>query len=361
MKTFLLAATLCSTLMATAQTINVTNTEAGKLGPIAMPAVAVSGPLNKADLNKLDAIQGVTIKQLDLSGADVQEIPDSAFFTRCHLNDKGAPIWDNNEVFLSYVLPGTLTSIGKSSFYGTVATNVDFSACKQLTAVGEHAFDGAVVDAINLKDLTALKILDNYAFGQTHTATINLDGCAALDTICERAFYNSYFVTATSFKGLTSLKFIGNRAFLNLGKTSGDAGVIDLTECTALETIDESAFQSAKVTAVLFPASLKEIKAKAFNLASKITELTFLGTVPPTLGATAFTSAVMSGATVYVPAGSEEAYKAAGFENVTTATAVSAARLSDGDSSITYDLNGRQVSDAARGIVITNGRKIANK
>lgn len=368
-RNLLLLAALGSTVLATAQNLAVNVETAGTLKDNVKIGLTVSGKVDKSDFNYLDAFAG--LKALDLKDVTVEAytaadgkvyaaagIPDSAFMTSSYVNQNGVTVFTGNKSIESVVLPASITSLGASAFNGSVATSVDFSNCLQLALIKDHAFELAGMEKIDLTGLTALKTIEAYGFDQTHATEIVLDGCSALESLDERAFCQSYFVTNTSFKGLTSLKSIGNRAFLNLGKTSGDAGVVDLTECSALETIDESAFQSAKIKGVKFPASLKTIGAKAFNLAANITEITFEGAVPPTLGATAFTNKVMAGATVYVPSGSEEAYKALGFENVQSATAVATARIQSNDSnSPTYDLQGRSATANTRGIVIQDGVK----
>ena len=368
-RNLLLLAALGSTVLATAQNLAVNVETAGTLKDNVKIGLTVSGKIDKTDFNYLDAFAG--LKTLDLKDVTIEaytadngkvytiaEIPDSAFMTSSYINPNGVTVFTGNKSIESVVLPASIITIGASAFNSSVATSIDFSNCSQLALIKDHAFDLAGMEKINLSGLAALKTIEAYAFDQTHATTIVLDGCSALETLDERAFCQSYFVTSTSFKGLTSLKSIGNRAFLNLGKTSGDAGVVDLTACSALETIDESAFQSAKITGVKFPASLKTIGAKAFNLAANIAEITFEGAVPPELGATAFTSKVMAGATVYVPAGSEEAYKALGFENVQSATIVASARIQTEDSNApAYDLQGRQATANTRGIVVQDGVK----
>ena len=72
-----------------------------------------------------------------------------------------------------------------------------------------------------------------------------------MEELTNNVFSQSYFCTSLNFKGCTALKTIGNRAFLNLGKYMGDGknGVeqteaeLDLTPCTALETIDVSGME----------------------------------------------------------------------------------------------------------------------
>lgn len=363
-----ICASLGATMMANAQNVTVKTETAGTVKDQLKIGLTIEGKMDKTDFNYLDAFAG--LKSLDLKDVTIEaytadngkvysvaEIPDSAFMTSSYLNPNGVPVFTGNKSIESIVLPASVRVIGASAFNNSVATTIDFSNSKELALIKDHAFELGGMEKIDLTGLAALRSIEEYAFDQTHATEIVLDGCSALETIAERAFCQSYFVTGTSFKGLAALKFIGNRAFLNLGKNSGNAGVVDLTDCSALETIDESAFQSAKITGVKFPASLKTIGAKAFNLAANITEITFQGTVPPTLGATAFTAKVMADATVYVPAGSEDAYKAQGFENVVTATAVQGVRaLAPAADAPVFELSGRQATNATKGIVVQDGQ-----
>ena len=353
-KTLLLSAALCSSVLASAQGLNV--------------ELAVGGNIDKTVFSQLDSfsvanslnLKDATILAATVGGVEypANTIPDSAFMTKGYVNANGVFVFTGNKEVTSVVLPASITAIGASAFNGSVANPVDFSACTKLETIKTYAFELSAMDKIDLSGLSALQTIEANALKQTHAASIVLDGCSSLTAIDQYGLAQSYFVTSTSFKGCTALKTIGNRAFLNLGKTSGDCGEIDLTPCTALETIDESAFQSAKTKSVKFPASLKTIAAKAFNLASLIETITFEGTTPPTLGATAFTAKIMSNAIVYVPAGSEQAYKDAGFENVQAiGTPVTAARMNATAEGTAYDLNGRQAADSAKGVIIQNGQK----
>jgi len=376
-KTLLTAAALCSTMLATAQQVSVNVETAGTLKDQLNLELTVSGKMDKTDFNFIDAFAG--FKGLDMSAATIEtyapeggtayaanEIPDSAFMTSHYQNQNDVTVYTGNKSIAKFVLPASITAIGASAFNSSAATAVDFSACKALTTIKDHAFDLCGMEQIDLSGLTALKTIETYAFDQTHASAISLEDCSQLEELTNNVFSQSYFCTSLNFKGCTALKTIGNRAFLNLGKYMGDGknGVeqteaeLDLTPCTALETIDVSAFQSMKFTSVKFPASLKSIGEKAFNLASKILTITFEGTVPPSLGPTAFTNKIMADATVYVPAGSEEAYKAAGFGNVQTITAVASARAEAAAAEETsYDVQGHVATDATRGIVVSKSRK----
>lgn len=362
-RVLLLSAALGSTVLATAQNVNV--------------QLTVGGNIDKTVFSQLDSF--TVANTLDLSGATIlastvngveyaaNEIPDSAFLTKGYTNQNGAFVYTGNKDVQSVTLPASITAIGVSAFNGLAASVVDFSACKQLVTIKEHAFGMGGVDKIDLSGLTALTTIETYAFDQTHASEINLEGCSSLTTLGANAFQQSYFCTSVNFKGCTALKVIPNRAFLNLGKYIGNAdyGIeeqdceLDLTPCTALETIDVSAFQSMKFTSIKFPASLKTIGEKAFNLASKIKTITFKGTTPPELGNTAFTKKIMTDATVIVPDAAIDAYKAAGFENVVGAgaAAVSTARIAASSDAPVYDLNGRLVADPVKGLYIQNGQK----
>ena len=356
-KSLLLLAALGSTVMASAQELNVEMTVGGNIDKTVfnqLDSFAVNYNLNLKDA----VVLASTVKGVDYAA---DEIPDSAFLTHGYFNDNAAWIWTANKNIQSIVLPASITAIGKSAFYSFSATNVDFSACKKLKTIHESAFESAEILKADFTGLSSLQSFGPQAFYWTKLTEIIFDDCSSLESIDDKTFHNNYFVTKTSFKGCTALKRIGNRAFLNLGKTSGDCGEIDLTPCTALETIDESAFQSAKTKSVKLPASLKAINKAGFNLASNIQTITFEGAVPPTLGTNAFTAKVMSSATVYVPAGSEQAYKDAGFENVESITAgVRSVRADQSDAPV-YDLNGRQVTELSKGLYIQDGRKQLNK
>ena len=362
--------------MAENKTINVTT--AGSLSSLineseieSITELTLTGNINKSDfcfidttLTKLETlnIKDVTIEAETKHGKTypANEIPDSAFMQNGYENQNNVWVYTGNKNIKSFILPSSITSIGNRAFYEVKATSIDFSNCTALETIKSHAFDGVQVTSINLSGLTALKSIGDYAFCQTQATSINLEGCSALEALGERAFAQSYFVTSVNLSGCSSLKAAENRCFLNLAKESKPKTfVIDLAD-TKIETIAESSFQSSKATEYVFPSTLKEIEAKAFNFATAIKKLTF-NSKTVTLASNSFPSTVMDNATIIVPEGAEETYKGYGFEKAATTTGINSHVFDIWKKDKIYTIDGKKVSEAKHGLFIVNGKKVLVK
>ncbi len=104
------------------------------------------------------------------------------------------------------------------------------------------------------------------------------------------------------FTGLTS---IGKQAFY------GCTSLTSLTVPEGVTTIAGSAFyECSALTSVTLPESVTLIAINSFYGCSSLTSLTVRATTPPSLDRSAI-SAIPQGFTIYVPAASVDAYKAA--------------------------------------------------
>lgn len=388
LKHLLLSAFIGITTMASAQQKTVNVTTPGTLSTLitapydAYSDLKLTGTINRNDIVFIDTLMA-NVQKLDLKDVTIAECTD-AKGTTYPANEFPSNSFTTDTVLTTVILPSSITSIGSYAVnyedknIGTKnsLTTVDFSNCKNLENIKDHAFDYAFqINKIDLSNLTALKRIGAYAFDQTAAEEIILDGCSALERIEERGIYQSYEVKKISLKGCTSLKFIGNRAFLNLAKNSGKdkdfSMVVDLSE-TAIDTIDESAFQSAKMTEVILPSTLKNVNSKAFNLTTKLSKITFLGTTPPQFGTSAIYSSALRKATINVPQGSEAAYKTAlgladdatnvigidptGIESITTSA--SDIKVAAGNGTITINglANGERISVySSNGVEVYSG------
>lgn len=376
MKKILLLSTLvmgATLAMAENKTINVTT--AGSLSSLineseieSITELTLTGNINKSDfcfidttLTKLETlnIKDVTIEAETKHGKTypANEIPDSAFMQNGYENKNNVWVYTGNKNIKSFILPSSITSIGKSAFDDVKATSIDFRNCTALETIKSHAFNVAQVTSINLSGLTSLKTIGDYAFFQTQATSINLEGCSALESLGERAFAQSYFVTSVNLNGCTSFKTVSDRSFLNLAKNSAPTSfIIDLSD-TQIETIVTSAFQSSKATEYVFPVTLKEIATKAFYLASAIKKLTF-NSASVTIAENSFQSTVKTKATVIVPEGAEETYKGYGFEKAATTTGINSHVFDTWKKDKIYTIDGKKVSNANHGLFIVNGKKV---
>ncbi len=315
-------AMLCMT-SAMAQSKTVTTTSAGTLASLltddekaSVKELVVTGPLNKTDFNfimTMTALESLDIKAttiaeetLDGTTYPADELPKEALY--------------KNQTIKTLVLPASVITVGENSVDYTAALAViDFSPCVNLKTIKREAFqNNNFLTAINLSGLKALETIGTLAFttcsqkADASEVSIDLSGCSSLKDIEESAFSNNKAKALTiNFSGCTSLKSLGEGAFLN-----GKVANVDLSECTALETISKRAFSIsskaiAKITDVKLPANLKTIALEAFRNQQKITSVSILAMTPPSLATDGFFATDGAyNATLTVPVGSKAAYEA---------------------------------------------------
>ena len=289
--------------------------------------LTLTGNINKADIAFIR--QNMKVETLDLKDANIVAYSETVGETTIEYpaNEFPANVFqkkDNDDAIIplkKIIFPASMTSVGSHAFDNSSQSQletVDFSNCSNLETIKDYAFEFCYkITEIDLSGHANLKSIEEYGFGQTGAKTINLEGCSALESIGERAFYQSYECTALNLKGCTALKTIGNRAFLNLSKNSSKTAgynlVLDFSTCTSLETIQESGCQSAKAVAFIFPASLKQLQEKAFNLCTNAQYSRYFCKLPE-LGSSALKSLYKK--KCYVLPGNKADYENAGFEDV---------------------------------------------
>ena len=289
--------------------------------------LTLTGNINKADIAFIR--QNMKVETLDLKDANIVAYSETVGETTIEYpaNEFPANVFqkkENDDAIIplkKIIFPASMTSVGSHAFDNSSQSQletVDFSNCSNLETIKDYAFEFCYkITEIDLSGHANLKSIEEYGFGQTGAKTINLEGCSALESIGERAFYQSYECTVLNLKGCTALKTIGNRAFLNLSKnsakTEGYNLVLDFSTCTSLETIQECGCQYAKAMAFIFPASLKQLQEKAFNLCTNARYSRYFCKLPE-LGSSALKS--LYNKKCYVLSGNKADYENAGFTDV---------------------------------------------
>ena len=183
----------------------------------------------------------------------------------------GFPYDDDRSTFSAgngaIAIDGIVTSIGDQAFYN-IARLTGITLPEDLESIGNSAFDGCN------------KLTD-----------INLEDCSKLKTIGVQAFYGA-----------------GSKS---------ESGAFSLMLPEGLESIGGSAFNSAKISSVTLPSTLKTIGSNGFYNCLNLASITSKASKPPTLGIYAFyyinssleRFPLASIEAIYVPEASVNAYK----------------------------------------------------
>ena len=192
-----------------------------------------------------------------------------------------------------------------------------------VTAVGDNAFRActALTSVTIGEGVTAI---GDYAFAEcTVLTTVSLPG--TLESLGKRAFTKCEALTSVVLPdAITSM---GTYVFYKataLTELTMPAGMTEVPQCMALDctalenitlhdnitTLGTGCFRNcSSIASVTIPANVTVINTFAFNGCSALTEVNVLATNPPVVGSTnAFTT--YSSATLYVPEGCVETYKA---------------------------------------------------
>lgn len=175
-----------------------------------------------------------------------------------------------DNVACRYLISGDLRKVTESMLYG-------------LTEIKDYAF-------ANLPYCKSIKIPNNITSIGNYAFT-NIGGAYSSQGI--------YFDLIIP----NSVTNIGDGAFMN----SGIASVIIPNSVT---NIGDAAFSITELVSVIIPNSVTNIGAAVFNNAQRLENVTVEANNPPTIGYGVFTN-TSSNLTIYVPAASVEAYKAA--------------------------------------------------
>ncbi|MBR1946616.1 MAG: leucine-rich repeat domain-containing protein [Bacteroidaceae bacterium] len=225
-----------------------------------------------------------------------------------------------------------------------------------VTSIGNYAFNGC-------DGLTSITIpnsvtsIGNYAFSICSGLT-SIDIPGSVTSIGVGAF--SYCTGLTSITIPNSVTSIGNSAF------DGCDGLTSIDIPGSVTSIGNSAFSYCTgLTSITIGNGVTSIGNSAFNGCDGLSEIYSMAETPATIDISTFSN---YSSTLYVPVGAKEAYRAAGWQDFTNIvemdftgiTEISPDDIEGFDGGAIYDLQGRPVSEPAKGsIYIIDGKKVA--
>lgn len=196
-------------------------------------------------------------------------------------------------------IPNSVTTIddyGFSNCYGLTDLNLSNS----LTTIGMEAF--AFCNALTKVTIpNSVTTIDRYAFGSSkNLREVTMGNSVA--TIGDGAFY--YCESLASMSIPASVTAIGYAAFRGCTRLAS----ISISG-TITELPDEVFWACPSLKDVTLPGSVREISATAFHGCNSLTEINVINPIPAVIESETF-SACEASATLNVPAGSIEAYRA---------------------------------------------------
>ena len=258
-------------------------------------------------------------------------------------------------------IPSSVTSIGKYAFYncsGLTSVTIPSS----ITSIESSVFSGCTA-------LTSVTIPSSV----TNIGWYAFKGCTALNSITfpsSVTHIGGYFFSGCT--GLNSVVIpdgvtgIGFRAF------EGCTGLISVTIPSSVISIAESAFiDCTSLTSVTIGSGVTSIGRNAFDGADIPTVISLIENPFTINGKTSddetFSSNTFNNATLYVPSGTIDKYKATegwkDFAHIEEGdpTGINVVKNTKNNNTTIYDLNGVLLPELKKGINIVNGKKILVK
>ena len=284
----------------------------------------------------------------------------------------------------SVTIPNTVTSIGEYAFYW--CTGLTFiSIPNSVTSIGEFAFD-------NCSGLTSITIpnsvtsISKAAFENCWRLT-SIDIPNSVTSIGDGAFQNCSGLTSVTIPN--SVTSMGDGAFsycsvlasVTIPNSVTNIGNYAFYMCSVLASVtipnsvtnigDYAFYLCYNLTSITIPNSVKSIGKKAFDEIAVSTIVSLIENPFAIYGSISsyntFTLNTFNNATLYVPTGTINKYKATegwkDFNNIVEGvpSGIKGVHLDSDKDYPVYDINGRRLEGPQRGINIINGKKVVVK
>ena len=237
------------------------------------------------------------------SGLTSIEIPNSVTNIAPHA-------FDGCSGLTSVTIPNSVTEIGIGAFAGCSGmTSVTIG--NSVTTIGGEAFSSC-------SNLTSLTIGNSV----TEIGSSAFSGCSSLTSVELPSSVTSIGGFAfISCSGLTSIEIPNSVTEIGNGAFHGCSGLTSITIPNSVTSLGYMAFSGCSgLTSATIPNSVAEIGWSTFARCSSLTDVYCYAASVPTTDSNAFSESPISSATLHVPAGSLDAYKAAepwsGFGNI---------------------------------------------
>jgi hypothetical protein len=232
----------------------------------------ITGSLNEDDWSYI--AQLTNIQGLDLTDAQIEEIPANAFAGKQYLSVAllpeglkriGSHAFSETGAY-KVTIPSSVETIESQAWYNSTLVYIDFADNSSLTTIGGQAF-------IYCKNLVEFLMPDSVTLLDYYNPPYNA------------WHYYDHFYQCTS---LTKIKFSNGLTEIPSGTCNDCTSLKEVILPSNLQTIGSSAFQNAILSSITFPETLESIGDYAFS-GNKFEEVTLPWNLS-SLGSYAFNS-----------------------------------------------------------------------
>jgi hypothetical protein len=288
--------------------------------------LTVTGNLNARDFKFMR--RGITnLSVLDIGAVTIQAYngtSGTSDATSYPANELPTSAFDGCVGLTNITIPNSVTSIGDAAFIGCSGLT-SITIPNSVTSIGDNAFE-------NCSGLTSITIgnsvisIGNYAFNSCSGLTSITIG-NSVTSIGDYAF--GYCSRLTSITIPNSVISIGNYAFISCRKLTSItipnsvisignyafiscSGLTSITIPNSVTSIGDDAFENCSgLTSITIGNSVTSIGDWAFENCTNLVSIYIYATTPIVLPSNVFYAVNIYACTLYVPAGSKNAYQAA--------------------------------------------------